>query len=69
MTVGLNIMIMRQKIILFVFLLTISLQVMSQVRLLRNNTRAMLEVNGKPMLILGGELSNSAATSVEDIDP
>ena len=68
MTVGLNIMIMRQKIILFVFLLTISLQVMSQVRLLRNNTRAMLEVNGKPMLILGGELSNSAATSVEDID-
>lgn len=41
---------------------------MSQVRLLRNNTRAMLEVNGKPMLILGGELSNSAATSVEDID-
>ena len=68
MTVGLNIMIMRQKIILFVFLFTISLQVMSQVRLLRNNTRAMLEVNGKPMLILGGELSNSAATSVEDID-
>lgn len=37
--------------------------------LLRNlGERAFLEVDGQPMLILGGELSNSAATCIQDID-
>ena len=34
----------------------------------RHDNGAHLTVNGQPMLILGGELSNSAATCFDDID-
>lgn len=40
----------------------------AQSRLVRQGTATQLEVNGSKMLIIGGELSNSAATSVGDID-
>jgi len=40
----------------------------SQSRLVKQGTATQLEVNGSKMLIIGGELSNSAATSVADID-
>jgi len=40
----------------------------SQSRLVKQDTATQLEVNGSKMLIIGGELSNSAATSVADID-
>lgn len=38
------------------------------VQLRRQGTATQLLVDGRPMLILGGELSNSAATSIADID-
>ena len=34
----------------------------------RHDNGAHIAVNGQPMLILGGELSNSAATCFDDID-
>ena len=37
------------------------------VKLVSGTTGAHIEINGQPMLLLGGELSNSAATSVADI--
>ena len=40
----------------------------AQVRLSKVDSRSQIEVQGQPMLILGGELSNSAATSIADID-
>ena len=49
------------------FLLCLASVLLGQVRLVKNGTRAHLEVKGQPMIILGGELSNSAATSAADI--
>lgn len=43
-------------------------QTAAQSRLVRQGTATQLEVDGSKMLIIGGELSNSAATSVADID-
>lgn len=40
----------------------------SVVQLTKNDGAPHLEVNGKPMLILGGELGNSSATCGEDIE-
>ena len=40
----------------------------AQVKLVGDVRGAHLEVKGKPFMLLGGELSNSAATSVADID-
>jgi len=45
-----------------------AMRVHSQSRLIKQGTATQLEVNGDKMLIVGGELSNSAATSVADID-
>src|SRR5574344_507781 len=50
------------------FLFTFHVFTYAQVALRRQGTATQLTINGKPMLILGGELSNSAATSVADID-
>ena len=49
----------------FVFLYCISIQ--AGVKLQKQGTATQLLVNGKPMLLLAGELSNSAATSPADI--
>ena len=40
----------------------------AQPRLMRSGPYAQLTIDGTPMLVLGGELSNSAATCVADID-
>lgn len=40
----------------------------AQSRLVKQGTATQIEVNGNRMLLIGGELSNSAATCVEDID-
>ena len=40
----------------------------AQVKVVKTGTRAHIEVAGDPMLILGGEVSNSAATSVADLE-
>ena len=48
--------------------LAITLSLCSQPTLMRHGSSARVAINGKPMLILGGELSNSAATCTADID-
>lgn len=53
----------------FISLLAVfSLTVSAEVKLQHQGDAAHIVVNGTPMLILGGELSNSAATSIADID-
>lgn len=47
---------------------TVAQPLCAQSRLIKQGTATQLEVNGSKMLIIGGELSNSAATSVDDID-
>jgi beta-galactosidase GanA len=42
--------------------------VRAEVKLRHQGTACQLLVQGKPMLVLGGELSNSAASSIADID-
>jgi len=59
----------RQKQIVLIMLFAAwSLSVSATVKLKWQGNSAHIEVNGKPMLIFGGELSNSAATSIADID-
>ncbi|MBR3758200.1 MAG: DUF5597 domain-containing protein [Bacteroidaceae bacterium] len=53
---------------LCVVLLCCTSSVHAQPRLVKQGSATQLEVSGKPMLIIGGELSNSATTSVADID-
>lgn len=52
-------------LVFFVLLYGISIQ--AGVKLQKQGTATQLVVNGKPMLLLAGELSNSAATSPADI--
>lgn len=49
-------------------LLLFCLHMQASVTLRHQGTATQLVVNGKPMLLLAGELSNSAATSIADID-
>lgn len=57
-----------RRYLFFVIWLACSLAMSAQVRLSKVDIRSQIEVQGQPMLILGGELSNSAATSIADID-
>ncbi|MBR5687268.1 MAG: DUF5597 domain-containing protein [Prevotella sp.] len=57
-----------KKTILLTLLFMGALSLYAQSRLQRQGTTMQLTVAGRPMLILGGELSNSAATCVTDID-
>jgi hypothetical protein len=59
---------MKQKLILLLSLLVLPLVSSAQVRLQKKGNTQQLIVDGQPMLVLGGELSNSAVTSVADID-
>ena len=56
------------KNLLLVLLVCSAWSVYAQPRLVKHGIATQLEVNGNPMLIIGGELSNSATTSVADID-
>ncbi|MCO6024548.1 DUF5597 domain-containing protein [Prevotella cerevisiae] len=58
---------MKKVLLLFIMLSSV-LVLCADVRLQKHGSATQLIVNGKPMLILGGELSNSAVTSVADID-
>ena len=58
----------RKSFLFTVLLTTFSLFVQAQPRLVRHGASARLVIDGHPMLILGGELSNSAATCTADID-
>ncbi len=53
---------------LIALLLTTVMAAPAQPLLERHGSSMRLTIDGTPMLILGGELSNSAATSVDDID-
>ena len=60
-----------KKITLTGLILFISLALQAQqntARLQRQGTATQLVVNGKPFLILGGELGNSSAGCAEDIE-
>lgn len=46
----------------------LNMQAFAKVWLRHQGTATQIMVNNEPMLILGGELSNSAATSKADID-
>ena len=60
-------LVMRKIIILTIFLLA-NLGILSaSVKLQKQGSATQLVVDGKPMLLLAGELSNSAATSPQDI--
>ena len=59
-------MIMRKTVVCLLMLVAVA--VGAQPRLVRHGSSARVSVDGQPMLILGGELSNSAATCTADID-
>ncbi len=56
-----------KRLVLFT-LIVFSLHASAVVKLVRQGSATQVEVNGQRMLLLAGELSNSAATSVADID-
>ncbi|MGI6232878.1 MAG: DUF5597 domain-containing protein [Prevotella sp.] len=58
---------MRNRLLL-VLLTLLPMGLWASVRLQRQGSATQLVVNGNPMLVLGGELSNSAVTSPADID-
>lgn len=58
----------RKSFLFTVLLTTFSLFMQAQPCLVRHGASARLSIDGHPMLILGGELSNSAATCAADID-
>ena len=51
-----------KKNILFLMLLITAMGVVAQTRLERKGNTAHIVANGKPMLIIGGELGNSSAS-------
>ena len=60
---------MKQILILISLLLAVLFAEAQQLpKLVHRGTATQLVVDGKPMLMLAGELSNSAATSKQDID-
>ena len=61
-------MLMKRLFLIFLTLMGLSGKLLADVKLQQQGTATQLVVNGQPMLILGGELSNSAATSIADID-
>ena len=58
----------RKSFLFTVLLTTFSLFMQAQPCLVHHGASARLSIDGHPMLILGGELSNSAATCAADID-
>lgn len=59
---------MNRKLVLLICMALLALTVQADIKLKKQGTATQLLVDGQPMLVLGGELSNSAATSLEDID-
>ncbi len=67
LTITTILLVMRKIIVLTIFLLA-NLGILSaSVKLQKQGSATQLVVDGKPMLLLAGELSNSAATSPQDI--
>lgn len=60
---------MRNAIFLILFLFILPLQAQQQLpHLQKQGSATQLVVDGKPFLIIGGELGNSSASSVQDIE-
>lgn len=59
---------MKRKLVLLICMALLALTVQADIKLKKQGTATQLLVDGQPMMVLGGELSNSAATSLEDID-
>ncbi len=62
-----NVSRMRKSIILALLAFLYCITMQAGVKLQKQGTATQLVVNGKPMLLLAGELSNSAATNPKDI--
>ncbi len=56
------------KIVTLLVMLATAVAAMGQTTLRKQGTATQLVVDGSPMIILGGELGNSSASSVQDID-
>ena len=57
-----------KRITFIAFVSLLPLLIMGQPRLeLRSNSTARIVANGKPMLMIGGELGNSSASTPEDV--
>ena len=59
---------MNRKLVLLICMALLALTVQADIKLKKQGIATQLLVDGQPMMVLGGELSNSAATSLEDID-
>ena len=59
---------MTKKILFGALLLLLAAPLLAQPRLVRHGQSVRLQVDGQDLLLLAGELSNSAATSTDDID-
>lgn len=57
---------MKKKILLLMLLIT-SAVLLAQPRLERKGNTAHIVANGKPMLMIGGEMGNSSASTLEDV--
>lgn len=55
------------KIISSLILMTLTLSALAQPRLVRNGSTAHIVANDTPMLMVGGELGNSSASTLEDV--
>lgn len=59
---------MKRVICVFTFIYIIMMGMSAKITLRHIGQRAQIEIDNQPMLILGAELSNSAATSIADIN-
>jgi len=55
------------KILAFLILMTLPLSALAQPKLVRNGNTAHIVANDRPMLMIGGELGNSSASTLEDV--
>lgn len=56
-----------KKIIPLLILMTLQLSAWAQPKLVRNGNTAHIVANDRPMLMIGGELGNSSASTLEDV--
>ena len=59
---------MKRVLCVFTFIYIIMMGMSAKITLRHIGQRAQIEIDNQPMLILGAELSNSAATSIADIN-
>jgi len=56
-----------KKLFITVFISAVSIVLSAQPKLVRNGSTAHIVTNGKPMLMIGGEMGNSSASTLADV--